>query len=367
MRHSTKQIFVGDVAIGGDAPISIQSMTNTKTEDVDTTVKQILQLVDVGCEIIRVAVPNNDAVDALPHIINQSPIPVIADIHFDYKLALGAINAGAHAVRINPGNIGSIDKVQAVAKLANEKNIPIRVGANSGSLPKEWAQKVLECDKRDSLAHDKILAEGLVASVFEQIKILESCDFLNIKVSLKASSVRATFLAYQLFAEQSDYPLHIGVTEAGTLERGIIKSSVGIGALLLNGIGDTLRVSLTADPVEEIKVAKTILESCGLREPICEVVSCPTCGRTNIDLEGLANKVEAIIAEKFSNGSKQLNVKKVAVMGCVVNGPGEARDADLGIAGGDNKVAVFRDGEVVGIYSENEGLQVLADFITELF
>ena len=361
--YKSKQIYLADIPIGGGAPISIQSMTNTKTEDIEATLQQIFQLFEAGCEIIRVAVPNEEAVRALPQIIDKSPIPVIADIHFDYRLALGSIRGGAHGIRINPGNIGSKDKVKFIAKAANKAKIPIRVGANSGSLPKEWAKKVLECDKNNSLEHDQILANGLVASAFEQIKILEDCNFDNIKVSLKASSVRATFLAYKLFAEQSDYPLHIGVTEAGTLERGIIKSAVGIGALLLNGIGDTLRVSLTADPVEEVKVAKAILESCGFREPNVEIVSCPTCGRTNINLEELATKVEQIVAKKSADGRKKLNVKKIAVMGCVVNGPGEARDADLGIAGGVGKVAVFRNGDVIGTFSEEEGLKVLENFI----
>ena len=361
--YQSKQIFLKDIAIGGGAPVTIQSMTNSKTEDVAATVKQISQLVQAGCEIIRVAIPSEEAVNVLPQILEQSPIPVIADIHFDYRLALGSINAGVHGIRINPGNIGSKDKVKMIAEAANDAKIPIRVGANSGSLPKEWAKKVLQCDKHNRLKHDEVLAQGLVASALEQIQILEDCNFYNIKVSLKASSVRATFLAYKLFADQNDYPLHIGVTEAGTVKRGIIKSAVGIGALLLNGIGDTLRVSLTADPVEEVKVAIAILESCGLREPKVEIVSCPTCGRTNIDLEGLANKVEKIVAEKSCNGTKELNVKKIAVMGCVVNGPGEARDADLGIAGGDGKIAIFRNGEVVGTFTEVEGLEVFSRYI----
>lgn len=348
----TRQIHLGPIAIGGGAPVSIQSMTNTDTRDCAATLKQIADLHQAGCDIIRVAVPDRAAVDALPEIISQSPMPVIADIHFDYKLALGALEAGVDGLRINPGNIGTADKVAQIAKLANERSVPIRVGANSGSLPKQVLDQVLS-EKN----HSQSMAQALVDCALEQCRILEDNNFTNIKVSLKASDVVTTVKAYRLFAEQYDYPLHIGVTEAGTVRRGTVKSAIGIGALLLDGIGDTLRVSLTADPVEEIKVALMILEGIGLRSARPEIVSCPTCGRTEIDLMGMTDEVEAYVQTLKQQG-KVFDINKIAVMGCVVNGPGEAKDADLGITGGKDKIIVFRKGEVVGSFSVEEGMSV---------
>ena len=356
--RKTRKLSVGNVQIGGGAPVSIQSMTNTDTRDAAATLAQIGRLAHAGCEIIRVAIPDQAAVEALPAIIAGSPIPVIADIHFDYRLALGAIAAGIHGIRLNPGNIGAADRVRLVAEKAGSAGIPIRVGANSGSLP----QGVMEQKLAAGMGHDDALAESLVESALQQCQILEEYGFNAIKVSLKASSVPVTFQACRIFAERADYPLHIGVTEAGTLKRGIIKSAAGIGALLLLGIGDTLRVSLTADPEEEVKTALILLESLGLRDASPEIVSCPTCGRTEIDLIGLAEKVEDLVAGIKASG-KKINLKKIAVMGCVVNGPGEAKDADLGVAGGKGKLMLFRKGEPCGIYSEHEGFERLRDAI----
>lgn len=350
--RKTRKLFIGGVAVGGGAPVSIQSMTNTDTRDVAATLAQIKRLSAAGCDIIRVAVPDQAAVDALPAIISGSPIPVIADIHFDYRLALGSIAAGIHAIRINPGNIGSPERVRMVAEKAGEAGIPLRVGANSGSLPAGMMEQKLA----NGMSHADALAESLVESALLQCKILEEHGFTAIKVSLKASDVPVTFNACRIFAERADYPLHIGVTEAGTLKRGIIKSAAGIGALLLLGIGDTIRVSLTADPEEEVKAAMILLESLGLREALPEIVSCPTCGRTEIDLIGMAEKVESLVAEIKASG-KKINLKKIAVMGCVVNGPGEAKDADLGIAGGKGKLMLFRKGEAAGVFSEMEGFE----------
>ncbi|MDD3118030.1 MAG: flavodoxin-dependent (E)-4-hydroxy-3-methylbut-2-enyl-diphosphate synthase [Victivallales bacterium] len=346
----TRRLRIGTVAVGGGAPVSLQSMTNTDTRDVPATLAQIRRLAAAGCDLIRVAVPDRTAVAALPAILAGSPIPVIADIHFDYRLALGAIAAGVHAVRINPGNIGAPERVRQVAEQAGAAGIPIRVGANSGSLP----PGLLERNLSAGMPHDEALAEALVASALQQCRLLEEYGFTAIKVSLKASDVPITVAACRKFAARTDYPLHIGVTEAGTLRRGIIKSAAGIGALLLLGIGDTIRVSLTADPEEEVKAGLILLESLGLRDAAPEIVSCPTCGRTEIDLIGLAQQVEDLIAGIKAAG-KKIGLRKIAVMGCVVNGPGEAKDADLGVAGGKGKLMLFRRGEVIGVYPEAEG------------
>ena len=325
----TKQILVGGVPVGGGAPVTIQSMTNTRTDDVEATLHQIRTLAAAGCEIIRVAVPDLAAARAVAKIKEGSPIPVVVDIHFDYKLALEAIAAGADKVRINPGNIGGEDHVKAVARACAQKNIPIRVGVNGGSLEKDLLAK-----------YGGVCPEAMVESAFGHIRLLEKFDFTDICVSLKSSSVPMTMRAYQLMHEQSDYPLHIGVTEAGTVRMGTLKSAVGIGGLLALGIGDTMRVSLSADPVEEVYAAKEILKAAGVRKEGAELVSCPTCGRTRIDLIALANEVE----ERLKTVDKPITV---AVMGCVVNGPGEASAADCGIAGGVGEGLLFRKGQIV--------------------
>ena len=328
-RRKTRQIQVGKVKIGGDAPISIQSMTNTRTDDAAATLRQIGELAAAGCEIIRCAVPDMAAAEGLKRIVSESPIPVIADIHFDYKLALAAIDAGVDGLRLNPGNIGGNDRVAAVVDAAKKRNIPIRIGVNAGSLPKDLLEK-----------YGHPTAEALVEAAWRHIHILEEMDYRNIKVSLKAHDVPLTVAAYRLLASQCDYPLHVGITEAGTINSGIIKSAVGIGTLLAEGIGDTIRVSLTGDPVREVKVAYDILKSLGLREYGPTLISCPTCGRTKINLEKLALEVERRL-EKISEPIT------VAVMGCVVNGPGEAREADVGIAGGINEGLIFKKGVVL--------------------
>lgn len=328
-RRMTRQIHVGPVLIGGDAPIAVQSMTNTKTQDARATLLQIRQLADAGCDIIRCAVPDMEAAIALKEIVAGSPIPVIADIHFDYKLALRAIESGVQGLRLNPGNIGGNEKVKAVVEAAKPKNIPIRIGVNAGSLPK---------DLLDKYGHPT--AEALVEAAWRHIHILEEMDYRNIKVSLKCHDVPLTLAAYRLLASQCDYPLHVGITEAGTVNSGIIKSAVGIGALLAEGIGDTIRVSLTGDPVNEVKAGFEILKSLGLRTYGPTLISCPTCGRTSIDLEKLASVVEARLADIKEPIS-------VAVMGCIVNGPGEAREADVGIAGGKGEGLVFRKGQII--------------------
>ena len=351
-RRITRQIRLNKLIIGGGAPVPIQSMTNTDTRDAAATLSQIKSLAAAGCEIIRVAIPDNQAVDALPDIITGSPIPVIGDIHFDYRLALGAIKAGIHGIRINPGNIGDEEKVRMVAEKAGETGIPIRIGANSGSINADFMEEKL----RKGLSREETLCEALVDSALEQCAILEKYRFRNIKVSLKASDVPVTVAAYRHFSAISDYPLHIGVTEAGTAGRGIVKSSVGIGTLLLEGIGDTLRVSLTADPLEEIITAIRILESCGLRAAEPDIVSCPTCGRTEIDLIQLAEKVEKLVSD-IKNSGKKIKLKKIAVMGCVVNGPGEAKDADLGIAGGKKQIMLFKHGKIIGTFPETTGFE----------
>lgn len=327
-RNKTKQISVGSVKIGGDAPISIQSMTNTDTRDIEATATQIKALADAGCEIVRCAVVDIRAAEAFKKIKELSDIPVIADIHFDHKLAITAMESGADAVRINPGNIGSKDKIKAVVDAAKANGCSIRVGVNAGSLEKDIHKQ------------QGVTAEALVESAQRHIAHIESLGFSDIKVSLKASSVPLTFQAYRLFAESSDYPLHIGVTEAGTFFAGSIKSSAGIGALLLSGIGDTFRVSLTGDPVEEIRVGWQILNALEIRRRGPEIISCPTCGRTEIELVRLAEEVE-IRAASFTD------TISIAVMGCPVNGPGEAREADYGIAGGKGNGLIFKKGQIV--------------------
>ena len=325
----TKQIMVGGVSIGGGAPVTIQSMTNTRTDDVEATLHQIRTLAAAGCEIIRVAVPDMAAAKAVGKIKEGSPIPVVVDIHFDYKLALEAIAAGADKVRINPGNIGGADHVKAVAQACAQRGVPIRIGVNGGSLEKPLLAK-----------YGGVCPEAMVESAFGHIQLLNQFDFDDICVSLKSSSVPMTMKAYRLMSQASDYPLHIGVTEAGTVRMGTLKSAVGIGGLLALGIGDTMRVSLSADPVEEVYAAKEILKAAGVRKEGAELVSCPTCGRTRIDLIALANEVE----ERLKTVDKPITV---AVMGCVVNGPGEASAADCGIAGGVGEGLLFKKGQIV--------------------
>lgn len=328
-RRKTRQIQVGSVKIGGGAPVSVQSMTNTKTQNAQATLAQIRRLADLGCDIIRCAVPDQEAALALKDITAGSPIPVIADIHFDYRLALQAIESGVDGLRLNPGNIGGPDKVRAVVEAARARYLPIRIGVNAGSLPRDLLEK-----------YGHPTPEALVEAAWRHIHILEDMEYGNIKVSLKCHDVPLTLAAYRLLASQCDYPLHVGITEAGTVHSGLIKSAVGIGALLAEGIGDTIRVSLTGDPAEEVKAGFEILKALGLRQHGATLISCPTCGRTSIDLEKLAGQVEAHLA-----GIKEPIT--VAVMGCVVNGPGEAREADVGIAGGKGEGLVFRRGEVL--------------------
>ncbi len=347
-RRDTRKIYVGTVAIGGDAPIAVQSMTNTKTHDAQATLEQIRKLADAGCDIIRCAVPDMAAAVALRDIVSGSPIPVIADIHFDYRLALQAIDSGVHGLRLNPGNIGGNEKVRAVVDAAKPKNIPIRIGVNAGSLPKDLLEK-----------YGHPTAEALVEAAWRHIRILEEMEYRNIKISLKCHDVPLTLAAYRLLASQCDYPLHVGITEAGTVSSGIIKSAVGIGALLAEGIGDTIRVSLTGDPVNEVKAGFEILKSLGLRSYGPTLISCPTCGRTSIDLEKLANIVETRLKDIKEPIS-------VAVMGCIVNGPGEAREADVGIAGGKGEGLVFRKGKVVRKVSEERLVNELFSEINKI-
>lgn len=344
----SKQILVGGVPVGGGAPVTIQSMCNTRTDDVEATVAQILRLEEAGCEIIRVAVPDLAAARAVGAIKERIHIPLVVDIHFDYKLALESVAAGADAVRINPGNIGDADRVKAVAQACAGKNIPIRIGVNGGSLEKELLAK-----------YGGPTPEALVESAFGHIKLLNRWDFDDICVSLKTSSVPGTIAAYRKMAAESDYPLHVGLTEAGTPRMGILKSAVGIGGLLALGIGDTIRVSLSADPVEEVYAAQDILRVVGLRKDAPELISCPTCGRTKIDLIGLAHEVE----ERLRTVRKPITV---AVMGCVVNGPGEAREADVGIAGGDGVGLLFRKGEIVKKVPQEELVDELFRLIESL-
>lgn len=358
IRRKTRKISLGPVFVGGGAHVSIQSMTNTDTRDSASTLAQINVLHKNGCEIIRLAVPDAAAVDSLGEIVKASPIPVIADIHFDYKLALGAIAAGVHGIRINPGNIGNADRVAKVAEAAGNAGISIRVGANSGSLAAGCFERFFSVSK----SKEDAMVDAIIESAFEQCSMLEKYGFHDIKVSLKASDVPITVACYRKFASISDYPLHLGVTEAGTIRKGAIKSAIGIGSLLLDGIGDTIRVSLTADPVEEVKTAMMILESIGLRDAMPEIISCPTCGRTEVDLINLTEKVEALVAELKADG-KKINLKKIAVMGCVVNGPGEAKDAELGVAGGKGKFVLFSHGVQLASYPENKIFQVLKEEI----
>lgn len=340
-RERTKVVQIGNVKIGGGNPIAIQSMTNTKTEDVDATVAQIHALEKAGCEIIRCAVPTIEAAEALGKIKKQIHIPLVADIHFDYRLAIAAIENGADKIRINPGNIGDASRVQAVVDKAKEHGIPIRVGVNSGSLEKNLVEK-----------YGGVTAEGLVESAMDKVHMIEEMGYDNLVVSIKSSDVLMCVKAHELIADQCKYPLHVGITESGTLLAGNIKSSIGLGLILHQGIGDTIRVSLTGDPTEEIKSAKLILKTLGLRKGGIEVVSCPTCGRTKIDLIGLANQVEQMVADI------PLDIK-VAVMGCVVNGPGEAKEADIGIAGGIGEGLLIKKGEVVKKVKEDELLETL--------
>ncbi|ONI37777.1 4-hydroxy-3-methylbut-2-en-1-yl diphosphate synthase [Candidatus Epulonipiscium fishelsonii] len=347
-REDTRVITIKDLKVGGGNPILIQSMCNTKTENVEATVEQILKLEQAGCEIVRVAVPNEQAGKALNKIIPRINIPIVADIHFDYRLALLSIENGVNKLRINPGNIGNEEKVKLVVQKAKQNNIPIRIGVNSGSVEKELLQK-----------YGKVTAPAIVESAARHIDILEHMDFRDIIVSLKASNVPLAIEAYTLFAQKYDYPLHVGITEAGTFYKGTIKSSVGLGAILSRGIGDTIRVSLSDDPVQEIDCAKYILQSLGLRKFGTEIISCPTCGRTEVDLIGLAKKVE----ENTKHIKKDL---KIAVMGCVVNGPGEAREADIGIAGGKCEGIIFKKGMIVKKVCENELLNAFMEELKEL-
>ena len=342
-RDHTKEVHIGDRVIGGGNPILIQSMTNTRTEDVQATAAQIRKLEAAGCEIIRCTVPTPEAAAALKEIKKQIGIPVVADIHFDYKMALAAIENGADKIRINPGNIGAKDRVKAVVDAAKERNIPIRVGVNSGSLEKDLVRR-----------YNGVTAEGIVESALDKVHIIEDLGYDNLVVSIKSSDVLMCVKAHELIARETQYPLHVGITEAGTLLSGNIKSSIGLGLILNQGIGDTIRVSLTGDPAEEIKSAKLILRTLGLRQGGIEVVSCPTCGRTSIDLIGLANAVEDMVADI------PLDIK-VAVMGCVVNGPGEAREADIGIAGGKGEGLLIRKGEVIRKLPEDQLLSALRE------
>ena len=344
----TRQILVGGVPVGGGAPVTIQSMTNTRTDDVTATVEQIHRLEEAGCQIIRVAVPDLDAAKAVGAIKARIHIPLVVDIHFDYKLALACVEEGCDAVRINPGNIGGEDRVQAVAETCKARNLPIRIGVNGGSLEKPLLAK-----------YGGVTPEALVESAFGHIALLEQYDFHDICVSLKSSSVVTTMAAYRLMSEKSDYPLHLGVTETGTTRMGTIKSAIGIGGLLALGIGDTLRVSLSADPVEEVYAARDILKALGMAENEPNLVSCPTCGRTRIDLIGLANQVE----ERLKEVHKPITV---AVMGCVVNGPGEASAADVGVAGGQGEGLLFRKGEIVKKVPQEQLVDELFALIDQL-
>ena len=340
-RKDTKVVKIGDRIIGGKNPILIQSMTNTKTEDVKATVEQINRLAAAGCDIIRCAVPTMEAAEALTEIKKQIAIPLVADIHFDYRLAIAAMEHGADKIRINPGNIGSKERVQAVVDVAKERNIPIRVGVNSGSLEKDLVEK-----------YHGVTAEGSVESALDKVHLIEDMGYDNLVISIKSSDVMMCVKAHELIAEQTDHPLHVGITEAGTIISGNIKSSIGLGLILNQGIGDTIRVSLTGDPLEEIKSAKLILRTLGLRKGGIEVVSCPTCGRTRINLIELANQVENMVADI------PLDIK-VAVMGCVVNGPGEAKEADIGIAGGVGEGLIIKHGQIDRKVPENQLLSEL--------
>ena len=340
-RNLTKEVSVGNVKIGGENPVAIQSMTNTPTEDVDATVEQILRLEAAGCEIIRCAVPTMEAAEALREIKKRIHIPLVADIHFDYRLAIAAIENGADKIRINPGNIGSADRVKAVVDKAKEYQIPIRVGVNSGSLEKPFLEK-----------YGQVTAQGIVESALDKVRMIEDMGYDNLVVSIKSSDVLMCVEAHELIAKQCPYPLHVGITEAGTVYSGNVKSSVGLGIILHEGIGNTIRVSLTGDPAEEVRTAKLILKTLGLRKGGIEVVSCPTCGRTKIDLIGLAGQVEKMVEDI------PLDIK-VAVMGCAVNGPGEAKEADIGIAGGIGEGLLIKKGQIVKKVKEEDLLSTL--------
>lgn len=342
-RDDTRVVQIGDRKIGGGNPILIQSMTNTRTEDVAATVAQILELERAGCEIIRCTVPTMEAAVALKEIKKQIHIPLVADIHFDYQMAIAAMENGADKIRINPGNIGSTDKVKAVVDVARERNIPIRIGVNSGSLEKQLVEK-----------YGGVTAEGIVESALDKVHIVEELGYQNLVISIKSSDVLMCVKAHELLAGRTDYPLHVGITESGTVQSGNIKSAIGLGIILHQGIGDTIRVSLTGNPVEEIKSAKLILKTLGLRRGGIEVVSCPTCGRTRIDLIGLATRVEKLVEDY------PLELK-VAVMGCAVNGPGEAKEADLGVAGGNGEGLLFKRGEIIRKVSETQLLDALRE------
>ena len=347
-RKVTKKIKVGNVYIGGDSPITVQSMTNTDTRNVAATVEQIRALQIAGCDIIRCAVPDVEASEAVKGIVEQINIPLVADIHFDYRLAINSIKNGVAALRINPGNIGTIDRVKLVAEHASERGIPIRIGVNSGSLEKDLLLK-----------YGKVCPEALVESALKHVDILEKVGFRDIVISIKSSDVLQMIESYRLISQKVEYPLHIGVTESGTLWRGTIKSSIGIGALLAEGIGDTIRVSLTDDPIEEIKVGKEILKSLGIIKAGMTFVSCPTCGRTQINLIKLAKTIE----ERLNNLNKDI---KVAVMGCVVNGPGEAREADIGVAGGNGEALIFKKGEIIKKVKEEDIVEALFEEIKNM-
>jgi (E)-4-hydroxy-3-methylbut-2-enyl-diphosphate synthase len=347
-RKKTRPIQVGHVTVGGEAPISVQSMTNTMTQAVEDTVAQIQRLESAGCEIVRVAVPDEEAASALRRIKKQVTLPVIADIHFDYRLAIAAIRSGADGIRINPGNIGSRKKVDAVVNCAKDHRVAIRIGVNSGSLEKDLLKK-----------YGGATAEGMVESALRHIETIRALDFDQVKVSLKASDVIRTVDAYRMLAEQTDLPLHVGVTEAGGLYPGIVKSTLGIGLLLAQGIGDTLRVSLTRDPIEEVRVGFEILKALDIRRRGPDIISCPTCGRCRIDLFDIAERVEKAVL------LKSVPIK-LAIMGCMVNGPGEAREADIGIAGGDGIGILFKKGEVVKKFPENQLVEVLLSEVEKL-
>lgn len=347
-RHETRSVQVGSLVIGGDAPITIQSMTNTKTEDIDATVEQILALEEAGCDIVRVAVPTMEAAKAIREIKKRIHIPLVADIHFDYRLAIESIESGVDKIRINPGNIGSEERVKAVVDACKRQGVPIRIGVNGGSLEKSILAK-----------YGHPTAEALVESALYHVELLERLDFYDIIISIKSSDVHLAVEAYRLMATKKNYPLHLGITEAGTIEAGTVKSSVGLGIMLFQGIGNTIRVSLTSDPVDEVRIAKRILTSLALKAPEVEVISCPTCGRTSVDLIGIAKEVE----DRIKGVSLPL---KIAVMGCAVNGPGEAREADIGIAGGQGVGLIFKKGEIIKKVKEEVLVESLMEEINKM-
>ncbi len=347
-RRMSRKVKIGNIYIGGDAPISVQSMLNKPASDIEGSVRQAVELEKAGCEIIRAAVPDMAAVELIASLKQNLSVPVVADIHFDYRLALASLEAGVDKIRINPGNIGSMDRVRAVANACKARQVPIRIGVNSGSLEKELLAK-----------YGSPCAEALAESALNHVSLLEQCDFYDIIISIKSSNVNIMSQAYRLVAEKCDYPLHLGVTEAGTHNMALIKSSIGIGSLLLDGIGDTIRVSMTDDPVKEVAAANGILKAIGLKTDCVDIVSCPTCGRTKIDLIALANEVE----QRLSGCKKNI---KVAVMGCAVNGPGEAREADIGIAGGDGCALIFKKGEIICKVPEDEAVERLISEINKL-